>query len=323
MNYDNLSNFYDAYYYAHYCGRSYTRDEEWTNFFGSIAEKIVTRIAPRTVLDAGCAMGFLVEGLRARGVEAFGIDISEYAIQSVHPSIRPYCWVGSICEPLPQRYDLIVSIEVLEHMSVIDGENAIQNLCQFTDDVLFASTQTDYKEATHVNVQPTDYWAQLFARQGFYRYVDFDASFITSWAIRFCRKSEPFPQIVRDYERRFWLLMMENNDLRSGRLEDRHLLARLESQITSAQQQPEISDQINSTQNIPLEDNQDHDTRLTTAEFKNKYQQLLKSEESLNEIINSHAWRWVQRFQTVRLFFIPRGSRRERLYQRILSWFSK
>src|SRR6185295_9899009 len=72
---------YDSFYYAHYCGeRAYRRDPSWLAFFGGIAEQIVARIAPATVLDAGCAMGMVVEALRDRGVEAYGVDISEYAI---------------------------------------------------------------------------------------------------------------------------------------------------------------------------------------------------------------------------------------------------
>ena len=47
------------------------------------------------------------------------------------------------------------------------------NLCPHTADVLFSSTPFDYDEATHLNVQPPDYWAALFARHGFYRDVDF------------------------------------------------------------------------------------------------------------------------------------------------------
>ena len=53
---------FDAYYYAHDCGLPYERNEQWLNFFGGIAERIVQEINPKTELDAGCAMGFLVEG---------------------------------------------------------------------------------------------------------------------------------------------------------------------------------------------------------------------------------------------------------------------
>src|SRR5690242_6887663 len=74
---------YDAYYYATSCGRPYQRDDVWLRLFDVIADRIVRELRPQSVLDAGCAMGFLVEGLRRRGVEAFGFDISEYAIKNV------------------------------------------------------------------------------------------------------------------------------------------------------------------------------------------------------------------------------------------------
>ena len=182
-------------------------------FFRGIADRIIADIGPQSVLDAGCALGFLIEGLRGRGVEAFGRDVSAFAIDNVHPSIRPYCDRGSIAEPLARRYDLIVSIEVLEHMRADEARAAIANLCRFTDDMLFSSTPFDYKEVTHFNVQPPEYWAELFAQQGFYRDVDFDASFITEWAVRFRRRQEPLHRIIRDYERGYWLLRKENRDL--------------------------------------------------------------------------------------------------------------
>src|SRR5688500_7735012 len=111
-----MSMAFDEYYYANCCGRPYARDDHWLTFFGRIADRIVADIAPRRVLDAGCAMGLLVETLRARGVDAVGLDISSYAIDRVHESVKPFCRQGSIAEPLDGRFDLIVCIEVLEHM---------------------------------------------------------------------------------------------------------------------------------------------------------------------------------------------------------------
>ncbi len=212
---EKLKEFFDAYYYAHCCGKPYGRTPEWFAFFGNIAGRVAADLRPRKVLDVGCATGMLVEELRKRGVEAYGVDISEYAIGQVHESVKPFCWVGSACDPFPERYDLIVSIEVLEHMPKADAEKAVENICRHTDDVLFSSSPFDYKEATHVNVQPPEYWAELFARQGFFRDVDYDASFMTPWAVRFQKKSQPAHLLVKDYERSFWLLWKENTDLRS------------------------------------------------------------------------------------------------------------
>ena len=80
--------------YATSCGKPYCRNEEWLQFFGAIADRIAADINPRRVLDAGCALGLLVETLRARGMEAFGVDISSYAIAHAEPGTRPYLREG-------------------------------------------------------------------------------------------------------------------------------------------------------------------------------------------------------------------------------------
>jgi SAM-dependent methyltransferase len=225
---------YDAFYYAHGCGEPYQRSDVWLNLFNAFAEKIDIGIQPKSVLDAGCAMGFLVEALRNRGVKAWGVDISEYAISNVSPEIKEFCWKGSVSEPFPQKYDLIVSIEVLEHLQKMDSEKAVSNLCKHSDDILFSSTPNDYKEVSHFNVQPLEYWAELFAKEGFFRDVDFDASFITPWAVRFRKVDEPLHRTIRNYERKFWLLWKENSDLRNLSLEMREELAKGKSNSEQA-----------------------------------------------------------------------------------------
>lgn len=212
-------NAFDCFYFAHCCGKPYVRDDEWLAFFGGIADRIVADVRPRRVLDAGCAFGFLVEALRNRGVEAFGIDLSPYAIEQAHESVKPYCRVGSITGALDGPYDLIVSIEVIEHMEARDAETAIKNLCSQTDDLLLSSSPLDYREPTHVNVQPPEVWAEQLARHGFFRDVDYDASFITPWAGRFRKAAEPIHRLVRQYERRYWLLQHEASEARAYSVE--------------------------------------------------------------------------------------------------------
>ena len=214
---------FDAYYYAHSCGRPYARDAEWLRFFATVADRIAADVtAPsfatategKRVLDAGCAMGLLVEALVERGIDAHGIDISEYAISQAAPSIRDRVRVGSLTTPLDSRYDLIVCIEVLEHMPPADARIALANLCAHADDIIFSSSPTDFGETTHVNVQPPEAWAEAFAREGLLRDLDYDASYITPWAVRYRRRSEPIPRVVREYERTAARLLIERNELR-------------------------------------------------------------------------------------------------------------
>jgi SAM-dependent methyltransferase len=273
---------FDEYYFKHDCGRPYERSEVWLQFFAGIAEAIVRKITPRTVLDAGCAMGFLVEGLRERGVEAYGIDVSEYALQQVRDDLKPYCRPASVTDPLPQHYNLLVCIEVLEHLPAQTCERAVENFCRASDDVLFSSTPEDYKEMSHLNVQPAAYWAGLFALNGFIRDVDFDASFITPWAVRFRKSNEPLPRVIQDYERRFYPLWKENCDLRSQMLELRNQLAAKDRQLAS------------------------------------KDEQLAAKDQQFLDMQNSNTWRLAKKIQRVRQALVPLGSKREQLMRRVL-----
>jgi SAM-dependent methyltransferase len=219
---------YGAFYYRHDCGIPYERNEHWLGFFGEIADGIVRTLHPSRVLDAGCAMGFLVEALTERAVDAHGIDVSEYAISQVDESVRDRCKVGSLAEPLEGRYDLIVSIEVLEHIPASETDRVIANLCAASDRILLSTTPLDYGEATHLNVQPPEAWAALMAREGFLRDVEHDFSFITPWAALYVRGEEPLPETVRRYDRALWRLRQESSEVRTALLETQEKLAETE-----------------------------------------------------------------------------------------------
>ena len=87
-----MENLYDAEYYQHCLTGSrevsYQESEELRSFVKSIASHIKENYHPQTVLDAGCAMGLLVAALRDLGVEAYGVDLSEYAISKVREDVR-------------------------------------------------------------------------------------------------------------------------------------------------------------------------------------------------------------------------------------------
>ncbi len=234
---------FGEFYYRNCCGQPYERNDAWLGFFGKVADRIVAEIAPKTVMDAGCAIGLLVETLRARGVDAEGIDLSTWAIEHASDAAKPFVREGSITEPFGRRYDLIACIEVLEHMPPEDAEKAIANFAAHTSDVLFSSTPFDYKEPTHVNVRMPEDWAESFARHGFYRDVDFDASFVTKWAVRFTKRAVPAHRLVRDYERRFWQLRAAELDARAFSMETQDKLAAAERERDRlAPFEPEVRD---------------------------------------------------------------------------------
>jgi SAM-dependent methyltransferase len=222
---------YDATYYSNYWGGGgpYERNERWLKFFGDVADGIVRDFHPSTVLDAGCAMGFLVEELRKRGVDASGVDVSDYAISQVHESAADHCSVASLTEKLTGRYDLITCIEVLEHIPPAETDVAIANLCAATDRLLISSTPGDYGEPTHLNVLPPEAWAAKLAQQGFIRDLERDVSYLSPWAAFYVRTDEPLAETVRRYDRGWWRLRREATEVRSSLLSSQEQLAELEA----------------------------------------------------------------------------------------------
>lgn len=221
-----MQNFFGEEYYQNYWtengGTSYENLEEFQVFIRSAAEYIKKEYHPQTVLDAGCAMGLLVAALRDLGVEAYGVDLSEYAISRVREDIRPYCAVGSLADPLPnslpRRYDLVVSIEVLEHMPEEDGKKSIANLCTMSDQILFSSVPDDTTDPTHINLHETPYWCGLFAKQGFFSAEEKKPLFLPRHARFFQRKSvsaavELYEEKLQNYEEQVLQLSLDLDGL--------------------------------------------------------------------------------------------------------------
>jgi O-antigen biosynthesis protein len=217
----SLEHLYDVEYYSSHCGTvPYERSEHWLSFFGNVADEIVRHLDPKTVFDAGCAHGFLVESLWDRGVHARGRDLSSFAISKVRSDIARFCQVGSITDSLEGTYDLVTCIEVIEHIPEAEALKVIANLTASTSTILFSSSPTDLTEPTHINVKPPIYWLMRFAEHGFAPDVLIDAGFLAPQAFVLRKTSEPidirqlqaFAQNIRlritliDREQRFYAL---------------------------------------------------------------------------------------------------------------------
>jgi len=88
------------------------------------AEFIIEKFNPKTVLDIGCAYGELVKGLDDRGIEAYGVDGSEYAINNSNSSIKSKLYkVNLNSDQLPfedKKFDVVGSFYSVEHIHDID-----------------------------------------------------------------------------------------------------------------------------------------------------------------------------------------------------------
>lgn len=204
MKEEKYGKYYNASYYLDGCGPDYNDKEYWTGQFQKIAENIVSAFSPKTFLDVGCAYGYLVAALRDLGVEAYGVDVSEYAISQAREDIRAFCYVCNAAEglpkELPQTFDCISTIEVIEHLYEEDAQPFIKALCQHTDQIIFSSTPDDFKEPSHFNVQQQEYWVKRFAKEGFLHDLNTDVTFLSPQALVFRRQEKDSLRLIEDYE---------------------------------------------------------------------------------------------------------------------------
>jgi len=88
------------------------------------AEFIVEKFHAKTVLDIGCAYGELTKALLDMGIEAYGIDGSEYALSNSDKSIRDKLFkVNLNSDKFPfedKKFDVIGNFYSVEHIHNID-----------------------------------------------------------------------------------------------------------------------------------------------------------------------------------------------------------
>ena len=284
---------FDENYYQTGLGLPYERNEYWLGFFAGIAEHIIRSLKPRRVLDAGCAMGMLMEAFWDRGVEAWGIDISPFAISRVRPDMRPYCRQASLSEPIEGQYDLVTCIEVLEHLHEQEARAAAANIAGSTDRILFSSTPDDFGEATHFTVRPPIYWLKLFAELGFWPDLEYDANYITPHAMLLRRLPEGLPgEALTLFARSLKLraaLVQQSGDLHRLKREESSAELRIQ-ELLAARGQLEQSLAISAEQldsaRLEITALQEESTRLT-ADYSGLQKRVL--DEGLHELRNESA----------------------------------
>lgn len=105
------------------------------------AKKLVDthNITNLKVLEIGCAKGFMVQDLNDMGVNAFGLDVSDYAINTapdsattVRPDLAIKFFVGDMRTALAQfgrnEFDLVYSMRTLECIDDTDLPDIITEL---------------------------------------------------------------------------------------------------------------------------------------------------------------------------------------------------
>lgn len=132
-----------------------------------VVPEVCRLLEPKSVLDVGCGTGNWLHTFARHGVEDYyGLDLSEHRseffIDAAH--FRQ----ANLDEPfdLQRRFDLVMSLEVAEHLLPTSGPAFVDSLLRHGDLILFSAAIPEQKGTKHINTHWQQYWVDLFAERG-------------------------------------------------------------------------------------------------------------------------------------------------------------
>ncbi|HBD93756.1 MAG: hypothetical protein A2015_12525 [Spirochaetes bacterium GWF1_31_7] len=134
-----------------------------------IVPLIVDLFKPQSVLDAGCGHGIWLNEFRKHGIEdTLGIDFSDDAIISDDETIISGDW--SVPVEINRQFDMVLSLEVGEHIPENRADMYIDNLTRLSDVIIFSAAIPGQGGPGHVNERWPFYWQKKFNEKGFKGY---------------------------------------------------------------------------------------------------------------------------------------------------------
>jgi ubiquinone/menaquinone biosynthesis C-methylase UbiE len=133
------------------------------------------------VLDVGCAKGFLVKDLMATcpGLEAFGVDVSRYALMHCEPEVVGRLHLASALNlPFPDHsFQAVLSINTIHNLERGECKRAVQEIQRLAPgrgfiqvDSYRTPEQREIFESWVLTAKFHDYpkgWLELFAEAGY------------------------------------------------------------------------------------------------------------------------------------------------------------
>ena len=140
-------------------------------FAGNLGTCLMDMYNPLSVTDAGCATGLYLLPFFHKGITVAGIEINQSAFDlSVIPYDRMYNCDLQYPITMVNKSDLLICLEVLEHIPAEFAYRTICNLAQLSDTIIFTAAQPGQGGEGHINLRHKNYWEDLFSFVGMFRW---------------------------------------------------------------------------------------------------------------------------------------------------------
>jgi SAM-dependent methyltransferase len=130
---------------------------------------VLRHLRPASVLDIGCGIGTWLRAAIDMGVaDIYGVDgIALSCKELLFPRERFSVIDLSTPFNLNSRYELVMCLEVAEHLNAAASGTLIASLVNHGNTILFSAACPNQPGQNHLNCQWPDYWQKLLNRHGY------------------------------------------------------------------------------------------------------------------------------------------------------------
>jgi len=153
--------------------RKYLHTEDIHNLESpkEIVPEIVKLLNPTSVVDIGCGLGTFLYCFKQEGVkEVLGIDGPWADKSMLYKHLSQDEFLEKDLEKefhLDKEFDLVVSLEVAEHISAESADTFVSNLVSSGKIILFSAAIPYQGGQNHINEQWLTYWEVKFAKHDY------------------------------------------------------------------------------------------------------------------------------------------------------------
>jgi SAM-dependent methyltransferase len=168
---------YDPDYYATYVEGPAVRSAK------TISNSILEDFTPTRVVDVGCGTGALLEALRKRGCEVFGLEYSKTGLKYCtdrHLDVEKFDLERDVIKD-NWIFDVAVSMEVAEHLPKKIADRYVDILTRMAPTVVFTAAPPGQRGTDHVNLQPPKYWRSKYQQRDFYYAEELSQRWRENW----------------------------------------------------------------------------------------------------------------------------------------------
>lgn len=151
----------------------YSHTEDFHNLKSPniIVPELIKIVNPKSVVDIGCGLGTFLKVFKSNGVDdVLGIDGAWVNKELLYKNISESEFIECDLEKqikLKQQYDLVICLEVAEHLSENAADTFVQSLVNAGSVVVFSAAIPEQGGQNHINEQWLSYWEEKFSKHNY------------------------------------------------------------------------------------------------------------------------------------------------------------